>query len=126
MARRRRKKSLEASQKRPLKKRKSQRTKSILWIGGLVLAGVMLFLLSEDTRSLVTGSKKSKSFYVLGGETRPVLDPLLFTGMARAAYAAAEKYPEVMDQVYCYCKCDMPPFNHRSLLSCFVDRHGED
>lgn len=71
------------------------------------------------------GSKKGKSFSVRGGETRPVLDPSLFPGMAGAAYAAAKKYPEVMDQVFCYCKCDEPPFKHKSLLSCFTGNHGK-
>jgi hypothetical protein len=45
--------------------------------------------------------------------------------MASEAYAAARQYPEVMDQVFCYCKCDEPPTFHKSLLSCFTDKHGE-
>lgn len=67
---------------------------------------------------------KGKSFMVKGGETRQVLNPLWFEGQARAAYGAAKKYPKVMDQVYCYCECDNPPFNHKSLLSCFAEDHG--
>ncbi|NOX21217.1 MAG: hypothetical protein GXO99_08200 [Nitrospirae bacterium] len=67
---------------------------------------------------------KKTSFNIQGGETRPVLDPYQFTGMTRAAYAAAQKYPQVLDQVRCYCNCDEPPFYHKSLLSCFVETHG--
>ncbi len=67
---------------------------------------------------------KKTSFNIQGGETRPVLDPYQFTGMTRAAYAAAKKYPQVLDQVRCYCNCDEPPFYHKSLLSCFVETHG--
>jgi hypothetical protein len=52
------------------------------------------------------------------------LDPSQFTGQARAAYAAAKKYPEVMNQVFCYCYCNAPPFKHKTLLSCFTDKHG--
>jgi hypothetical protein len=91
----------------------------------VILAGVVVFLVSFYLVPLIHfENKKGKSFSVIGGETHPVLDPLLFTGIARSAYAAAKEYPKVMDQVYCYCKCDEPPVNHKSLLSCFTDRHG--
>jgi hypothetical protein len=93
-------------------------------IGG-ILAGVFVLLVFYYLiPSIHFENKKGKSFSVVGGETHPVLDPLLFTGMASSAYAAAKEYPKVMDQVYCYCKCDEPPVNHKSLLSCFTDRHG--
>lgn len=98
----------------------------LLLIGGVV--AVILILLFVSGKIPVNGfsisETKKNSFTVKGGETRPVLDPSLFTGMTRAAYAAAKAYPEVLDQVYCYCYCDDPPFNHKSLLSCFVDNHG--
>jgi hypothetical protein len=62
---------------------------------------------------------------VKGGERRPVLDPLRFRGAgAIAAYTAAQRHPEAMDQVFCYCQCDRPPFFHKSLLSCFTEDHG--
>jgi hypothetical protein len=68
---------------------------------------------------------RGRSFQVQGGERKPVLDPLQFpTARVRQAYAAAARRPEVLDQVYCYCKCDQPPFFHKSLLSCFTDNHG--
>ena len=85
---------------------------------------IIVFVFFGHIPFVSRGSEKGKSFSVQGGETRPVLDPSLFKGMASAAYAAAKKYPEVMDQVYCYCKCDEPPSNHKSLLSCFTDNHG--
>ena len=74
---------------------------------------------------LAREEEKGKSFYVQGGEIRLALDPSLFTGLAESAYAAAREYPNVLDQVYCYCSCDQPPVNHKSLLSCFTDRHAE-
>ena len=125
MARRGKKKSPERSQKRSRRKRKKRRINPFLWIGGLILAVIIFFALSEHISFIGIGSKKGKSFSVQGGETRPVLNPSFFKGMANAAYAAAKKYPEVMDQVYCYCTCDEPPFNHKSLLSCFTDNHGK-
>ena len=70
-------------------------------------------------------ARRGRSFQVQGGERKPVLDPLQFPDRgARLAYLAAQRQPEVLDQVHCYCNCDRPPFFHKSLLSCFTDRHG--
>ncbi len=103
---------------------KKKRKNSLFWIAGVIAAAVLIMIISGNIPFSSTEGKKGKSFYVQGGETRPVLDPSLFMGMARSAYAAAKKYRDVMDEVYCYCYCDDPPFHHKSLLSCFVDRHG--
>jgi hypothetical protein len=125
MAKRRKKKRSDKSPRRSLEKTKKRGTYPFLLIGGIILVAIILFALRGYIPFIGTGSKKGKSFSVQGGETRPVLDPLLFTGLAREAYAAAKKHPEVMNQVFCYCKCDEPPFNHKSLLSCFADNHGK-
>jgi hypothetical protein len=125
MAKRRKKRRSDKSPKRSMEKTKKRRTYPFLLVGGIILVAIIFFVLWEHVPFIGTGGKKGKSFSVRGGETRPVLDPMLFTGLAREAYAAAKKYPEVMDQVFCYCKCDEPPFNHKSLLSCFVDTHGK-
>lgn len=68
--------------------------------------------------------EKGKSFQLEGKETRPVLDPAMFSGMTRLAYEAAKQYPDALNEVFCYCYCNEPPFKHKSLLSCFVDKHG--
>ena len=125
MARKGKKRSPKRSQGRYATKGKKRRTNRYLWIGGVILAVIIFFSLSGHLPFIGMGGRKGKSFSVQGGETRPVLDPSLFTGMARAAYAAAKKYPDVMDQVFCYCKCDEPPFSHKSLLSCFTDNHAK-
>jgi hypothetical protein len=117
---RKHRKSRGISQGRSFQKRKN----TWLWIAGIVLVALVLWVLSGHLPFLSIGSKKGKSFSVQGGETRPVLSPSLFVGMASEAYAAAKQFPEVMDQVYCYCTCDEPPTNHKSLLSCFTDHHG--
>ena len=89
----------------------------VLFVALMVALGIGLFFGGP--------AQEGKSFQVTGGETRPVLNAAMFvSGRASLAYAVAKKYPEVMDQVYCYCKCDRPPFNHKSLLSCFTDSHG--
>lgn len=68
--------------------------------------------------------EKGKSFHLKGKETRPVLDPAMFSGMTRLAYEAAKQYPDALNEVFCYCYCNEPPFKHKSLLSCFIDQHG--
>jgi hypothetical protein len=126
MAKRRKKKRSDKSSRRSMEKTKKRRTYPFLLVGGMIiLVAIIFFALRGHIPLIGPGGKKGKSFSVQGGETRPVLDPSLFTGMARAAYAAAKKYPDVMDQVFCYCKCDEPPFSHKSLLSCFTDNHGK-
>lgn len=88
----------------------------VIIIAGLAVSGNLPF----------TGSEKEtgKSFNLTSRETRPVLDPAMFSGQVRAAYAAAQKYPEILNEVFCYCYCEQPPFHHKTLLSCFTDKHG--
>jgi hypothetical protein len=60
-----------------------------------------------------------------GGETKAVRLPDRFpTFGAQMSYIVALKYPQLLDSIYCYCKCDRPPSNHKSLLSCFTDYHA--
>jgi flagellar basal body-associated protein FliL len=95
----------------------------LLWI--IAVVAVVIAVLAVTGNLPFTGTEdKGKSFQLTEKETKPVLDPSMFTGQTRAAYAAAKKYPEILNEVYCYCYCDEPPFHHKSLLSCFTDRHG--
>lgn len=109
-----------------LHNKSSKKRKIFLFlISGLISVTLVIFFLSGYLPFQIEISKKGKSFYVQGGETRPVLSPSLFVGMASEAYAAAREYPKVMDEVFCYCTCDEPPTYHKSLLSCYTDKHGE-
>jgi len=56
-------------------------------------------------------------------ENRPTLSPDMFSGKVRNAYAIARAIPEVLDQLYCYCRC-RENFGHKNLLSCYVDTHA--
>ncbi|HYN83995.1 MAG TPA: CYCXC family (seleno)protein [Pyrinomonadaceae bacterium] len=51
------------------------------------------------------------------------LPPELFTGMTRAAYQSVKEIPATIAQLPCYCHCDKG-FGHKSLHSCFVDKHA--
>ncbi|NOZ67806.1 MAG: hypothetical protein GXP46_00830 [Deferribacteres bacterium] len=109
------------------KKNKIPEKKSnpVPWIAAAVVLAVIAVLAISGRLPFTGGEEKTgRSFNLPGKETRPVLDPAMFAGRVRAAYAAAEKYPEIFNEVFCYCYCDEPPFNHKTLLSCFTEKHG--
>jgi len=99
--------------------RKQLHRRTLLAAGVVGVLGGGYLLLAPGT------GRGGRSFQVQGGERRAVLDPLQFpNARVRQAYAAAARHPDVLDQVYCYCKCDQAPFLHKSLLSCFTELHG--
>ena len=56
-------------------------------------------------------------------ETRPTKSPERLKGKVKRAYQIARDIPEVLDKLYCYCRC-FENFNHLNLLSCFVGTHA--
>lgn len=114
------KKGKSKKNKTPEKPKKSL----IPWIVAAVVVIAVALAVSGTLPFIGSGKETGKSFNLKAKETRPVLDPSMFTGQTRLAYAAARKYPDVLNEVYCYCYCDEPPFHHKTLLSCFTDRHG--
>lgn len=91
--------------------------------GVLVLIGAY-YLYQEEKRPTpppkVTELKKEN---VNLQENRPTLSPELFSGKVRRAYEIAREIPEVLDRLYCYCRCK-ENFAHKNLLSCFIDNHA--
>lgn len=51
------------------------------------------------------------------------LNPVQFTGTAHLAYEAAQKHPELLMQLECYCGCKKYE-GHNNLLDCFRTDHG--
>ena len=51
------------------------------------------------------------------------LEPSEFFGKAREAYLVAQKIPQTLAQLPCYCHCDQS-FGHKSLHTCFEDDHA--
>lgn len=104
--------------------------KHFLWVTVAILAIISVAavygsgLFSDSGNKDAEVEREGRSFNLEGKETRPVLDPSQFVGQVRAAYAAAKKYPEILNEVFCYCFCERPPFNHKTLLSCFTNKHG--
>jgi ferredoxin len=56
-------------------------------------------------------------------DDQPTLDPHQFVGPVRRAYTIAQKKPELLAQLHCYCGCDRR-HGHRSLLDCYRSRHS--
>tara|TARA_B100000029_G_scaffold499526_1_gene570050 strand:+ start:50 stop:547 length:498 start_codon:yes stop_codon:yes gene_type:complete len=56
-------------------------------------------------------------------ETRPVLTDAIFTGRVAKAYRIAAEIPKVLDSLFCYCYCKKN-HNHKTLLTCYTNRHG--
>lgn len=116
--------------KKKQKNSKTTETKSsnpVPWIAAVVVsvvAVIAMLAISGNMPFSAEEKETGKSFNLPGTETREVLDPANYRGQTRMAYAAAEKYPEMMNEVFCYCYCDEPPFNHHTLLSCFATEHG--
>jgi len=58
-------------------------------------------------------------------EIPKTLPPEQFTDPdVRKAYEVARDNPKLLMQMPCFCNCDRPGLDHKSLLSCFVDDHG--
>ena len=92
------------------------------WV--IALVGLVILGFGASYLGWLPGSGPGEHPTVVGGETRPLLPAHLFGMEAGLAYAKAAQHPKAFDQVFCYCGCDKAPFNHKSLLSCFADKHG--
>jgi Protein of unknown function with PCYCGC motif len=89
----------------------------------LVLAGAYFLYQGEkpSTPSPELTEVKKANFNLR--EDRPTLSPQMFTGRVRSAYEIARAIPEVLDRLYCYCRC-RENFGHKNLLTCYVDTHA--
>jgi hypothetical protein len=74
-----------------------------------------------NTSSIETNAAKFEKLQ--GGETKPVLSPARFKGKTASSYKVARENPELLDAMYCYCYCKKT-IGHKSLLSCFTDKHA--
>jgi hypothetical protein len=62
-------------------------------------------------------------------EKGAVLDPEQFARGyepdVRLAYAAAKKYPDLIDRIHCFCECkESTREHHKTLLTCFTNLHA--
>ena len=93
----------------------------------IVIAVVVVVFQLKGTSKKTTDSVSAVDDQSLRkGETRETLSPSMIADPYVASmYQAAIDIPHVFDSLKCYCFCERKPFYHKSLLSCFVDRHAE-
>ena len=92
--------------------------------GGVLVLGGAYFLYQGEkppTQSPQLTELKKENLNLR--ETNPTLSPQRFSGKVRRAYQIARSIPEVLDGLYCYCRC-RENSGHKNLLSCYVDTHA--
>jgi hypothetical protein len=104
--------------------KKPRYTLLALAVGAILIIGGIYFLPQgkKDSNPYPESGKAEKEKIRLR-ETRPTLPPERFKGKVMRAYTVARQIPEVLDQLYCYCRC-RENFGHKNLLTCFVDNHA--
>jgi hypothetical protein len=114
-----------AKKNAPDPRRPSKNPMLVLAIGAVLLVVGGLYLYRGGASAPQPSRQTVQTANARSGlqETRPTLPPSLFSGKVREAYAIARDIPEVLDQLYCYCRC-RENFGHRNLLSCYVDNHA--
>jgi Protein of unknown function with PCYCGC motif len=89
-------------------------------LAGSVVFGLLAFV------ALAAYQLRSESVARAAGMTAGLtLDPNQFEGDTQMAYAAAQKHPELLAQLHCYCGCQEHE-GHRNLLDCFRTNHGAE
>ena len=108
----------------PASKKRSKYPLLVMIAGGILVLGGVFFLYQREkpsTPSPELTEVKKANFNLR--ETRPTLSPEQFSGKVRQAYTIARMIPEVLDRLYCYCRC-RENFGHKNLLTCYVDTHA--
>ncbi len=91
--------------------------------GVLVITGAYFLYQGEKPPTQSPQLTELKKVNINLRENRPTLSPQRFAGKVRRAYEVARAMPEVLDRLYCYCRC-RENFGHKNLLSCYVDTHA--
>ena len=104
--------------------KKNQPGKKIKRTNTYMLAALAAIVLGALAYNLIVPATYSAMHDKVGGETGKVLPSTQFSGIIGYSYELAAAFPEVMDKMYCYCRCDREPYNHKSLLTCFTNDHG--
>jgi hypothetical protein len=113
------------SRKKQVKSSNSKKLRIIMLVAILVAAGGYFFYNKTNrTQAAYSPAKTPADIEALkGGETRATLSPVLFVGKVARAYSVARENRELLDSIYCYCNCKKT-IGHKSLLSCFTDKHA--
>jgi hypothetical protein len=108
----------------PQSKKRSKYTLMALIAGGvLVLSGAYFLIQGEKPPPQSPQLTELKKENINLREKNPTLSPQRFSGKVRRAYEVARAIPEVLDRLYCYCRC-RENSGHKNLLSCYVGTHA--
>jgi hypothetical protein len=124
---RKKSKRKKTSKKRQAKSSASNKRLIIILASLLVAVGSYFFYFKGDRNPYAyRPDKASLDIEALkGGETRSTLSPVSFVGNVARAYNVAGENRELLDSIHCYCNCK-ETIGHKSLLSCFTDKHAVD
>lgn len=115
------------SKKRQAKSSASNKRPIIILAAILVAVGSYFFYFKGDRNPYAYRPDKAPLDIeaLKGGETRSTLSPVSFVGNVARAYNVAGENRELLDSIHCYCNCK-ETIGHKSLLSCFTDKHAVD
>ncbi len=105
------------------KKRSKYSLLAMIAGGALALSGAYFLYQGEKPPTQSPQLTELKKENVNLREKNPTLSPQRFSGKVRRAYQIARTIPEVLDRLYCYCRC-RENSGHKNLLSCYVDTHA--
>jgi len=120
-------KSKKTSKKRQAMSSASNKRSIIILATILVAVGSYFFYFKGDRNPYAYRPDKAPLDIeaLKGGETRSTLSPVSFVGIVARAYNVASENRELLDSIHCYCNCK-ETIGHKSLLSCFTDKHAVD
>jgi uncharacterized protein with PCYCGC motif len=103
------------------------RWRTALWC--LALLPPLAALATADKSAAAKASPKPAAPCPACLEKGAVLDPEQFAHGyepdVRLAYAAAKKYPDLIDRIHCFCECkESTREHHKTLLTCFTNLHA--
>src|ERR1700739_1686207 len=101
--------------------RKRSEMHSISKRAARLLAGVIVIGLVGMTAAVIYKMRAPTD--AAAASDNLTLNPDLFQGETRAAYLTAQKHPDLLAQLDCYCGCEQHE-GHRNLLDCFRSNHG--
>jgi len=91
----------------------------------LILGMVAIAILAAIAWVSLRGTGEDVELSAASIKAAEVVSPELFSDeRTRAAYQAAKDFPELLEQMPCFCGCMHEAVGHKNNLFCFKDRHG--
>ena len=100
-------------------KNKKLKRRPLVFISSIVLFLAIVYLATKPNKYIEPIAPATGQLI----ETRPVMSSAFYTGKVAEAYRIAAEIPKVIDSQFCYCYCKKD-HQHKSLLTCFTNKHG--